>query len=151
MIINTPHTEYFWNEMPYGKNPPITDDQNTINFCLEHMGMEWTNYNRSERIEDRFTDILGRVLLSSASAGKQEYLTVMLMPYTTVCRHVCEPEARDSYYVWHALAIRSERTVANKKSQASVGGAWYLREDWEEVSGQNPELQGTEWLISIAT
>ena len=137
--------------MPYGRDPPITDDQNSINFCLEHMGLQWINYNKTERIEDRHLDILGRVMLSGASIGKKRYLTVMLMPYTTVCRHVCNPEDRDMYYVWHALAIRTERTVANKKSQASVGGAWHLREDWADISAQNPQLQGTQWLAAIAT
>ncbi len=115
------------------------------------MGIRWTNYNKSERIEERSKEILGQVQLSGLSTGTKSYLNVMLMPYTTVCRHVCDPEKRDSYYVWHALAIRTERTVANKKSQASVGGAWHLRDDWEELSGLNPDVKGIEWLKLIAT
>lgn len=134
--------------MPNGKTPPITDDQNSINFCLKHMGLRWTNYQRTEKIEGRGKDILGQVPLGG---GGGKSLSVMLMPYTTVCRHVCDPEKRDSYYVWHALAIRTMRTVANKKRQASLGGAWHLREDWERVSEQYPTLRGTKWLRYIAT
>ena len=114
------------------------------------MGIRWTNYNKTELIETRTTDILGEVQLSGHSLGVKTYLKVMLMPYTVVCRHVCLPEMRDSYYVWHALAIRTERTVANKKSQASVGGAWFLNDDWEELSGTNPDLKGEDWLRAIS-
>lgn len=135
--------------MPFGKKPPITDDQNSINFCLEHMGIKWTNYVKTEKIENRSEKILGRVPLEASGGSK--YLSVMLMPYTIVCRHVCDPERRDSYYVWHALAIRSQRTVANKMKQAAVGGAWYLRSNWKEVSDQHPEVEGRGWLSHIAT
>lgn len=136
--------------MPHGKTPPITDDQNSINFCLEHMGLEWTNYNKSEKIEGRSENILGRVPLDG-KGGAGNFLSVMLMSYDTVCRHVCDPKKRDSYYVWHALAIRSERTVANKRRQATVGGAWYLQGNWREISEQYPDVEETEWLRHIAT
>jgi hypothetical protein len=148
-----PHTEELWKAMPYGKDPPITDDQNSINFCLEHMGLEWTNYNNnSEKIENRSKDILGRVALEGKGQdGSTNYLSVMLMPYTTVCRHICNPGERDSYYVWHALAIGNERTVAHKRRQAMLGKAWYLQNDWGEVSEQHPDMEGAEWLRHIAT
>lgn len=143
-------TEHLWQQMPYGKKPPITDDQNSINFCLEHMGLEWINYEKSEKIEDRKEDILGRVpLKGKGEDGAGNFLSVMLMPFTTVCRHVCDPSKRDSYYVWHALAIRNERTVANKRRQATVGGVWYLQNDWREISKQYPEAEGAEWLRHI--
>ena len=70
----------------------------------------------------------------------------MLMLDTTVCRRMCEPEKKDSYYVWHTLD--KIRTSANKKSQSRIGGVWYLREDWERV---HPTLRGVEWLRRIAT
>ena len=98
-----------------------------------------TNYQRTERIEGRSKEILGQVPLGEKS------LSVMLMPDTIVCRHVCEPEKKDSYYVWHAPAYKI-RTSAKKK-QASKGGAWHLREDWESV---HPILRGVEWLRRIA-
>ena len=135
--------------MPYGKTPPITDDQNSINFCLEHMGLEWINYDKSEKIEDRKENILGRVPLKEKD-GADDFLSVMLMPYTTVCRHVCDPSKRNDYYVWHALAIRNERTVANKRRQATLGRAWYLQGNWREISEQYPEEEGAEWLRHMA-
>ena len=144
--------------MPDSKNPPITDDQNTINFCLEHMAVQWTNYNKSERIEERSKVILGSVSMPRSGRGGGEggggggggLLKVMLMPYTIVCRHVCDVEKKDSYYVWHALAIRNERTVANKRKQATVGGAWYLHSNWKELSRECPELKVEEWLRYIS-
>ena len=105
--------------------------------CLDHMGLQWTNYQRTERIEGRSKDILGQVPLGGGGV-----LSVVLMSDTIVCRHVCEPEKKDSYYVWHAPAYKI-RTSAKKK-QASKGGAWHLREDWESVH------PGVEWLRRIA-
>ncbi len=110
----------------------------------------WTNYNKKEKIEQRSKNIFGKVAISSESGGKYKFLRVMLMPYTTVCRHVCDPKKRDEYFVWHALAIRSNRTVAKKKSQASVGNAWHLVDNWKELSDLKPQLQGVEWLKSIS-
>ena len=139
--------EYFWQQMPHTRNSPITDDQNSINFCLQHMRLEWTNYNSSEEIEHHNQNIIGR---APTMIDSRPFLHVMLVPYTTVCRHVCDVEKKNDYYVWHALAIKTNRTVAIKKSQAMLGGAWYLRDDWKRASDENLGLRGTEWLRYIA-
>ncbi|CAI8048560.1 hypothetical protein GBAR_LOCUS26768, partial [Geodia barretti] len=58
----------------------------------------------------------------------------MLLPETVVCRYICDPGQRNNYYVWHTFAIKENRTVVNKMSQAKVGNAWFLRSDWSTAS-----------------
>lgn len=137
--------------MPYSKDPPTTDDQNSINYCLEYMGVKWTNYNSRDKIEDRSRYIRGSVELPvPPEGGKSRELSVMLMSYETVCRHICNPDKRESYYVWHPLAIAENRTVTRKKSEAKLGNAWHLRDNWKQLSEENHNLTGTEWLQLIS-
>lgn len=140
--------ENFWEKMPHSKDPPTTDDQNSINYCLEYMGVRWTNYNSSERIEDRSSNILGSVLVPP-ERGKSWKLSVVLLSFVTVCRHTCDPKKRESYYVWHPLAITENRRAARKKRAAKIG-AWYLRDNWKQLSDKNQYLTGTDWLRLIS-
>ena len=68
------YAEHFWRQMPYGKTPPIIDDQASINYCLDHMGFQWTNYKRTEGIKGRSKDILGQVPLGG---GGENSLSVV--------------------------------------------------------------------------
>ena len=138
--------EIFWEQMPHSKDPPTTDDQNSINYCLDYMEVRWTNYNSSEKIENRSSDILGSV----HNDEKSWELSVALLPFSKVCRHICDPNKRASYYVWHPLAITKYRPVAEKKGAAKLGGAWYLRDNWKELSDKNRHLAGTDWLQLIS-
>ena len=80
----------------------------------------------------------------------KNYMIVMLMPETIVCRYVCKAEEKEKYFVWHTYAIKENRTVENKMTQAKVGSAWFLREDWHKRSLLRPDFQGTVWLRDIA-
>lgn len=116
---------------------PTTDDQGNINLVLDELDVKWTNLSPKENIDNIHSDIYG--------TGRHR-LNVVLLSFDVICRHTCNAAYRDSYYVWHALAIKENRTVANKIEQARIGNAWFLRLDWLSI-GQN--LTGLEWLNSI--
>ena len=52
--------------------------------------------------------------------------------------------------MWHPLAIRENRTVTRKKSEARLGGAWHLRVNWRNLSKENSHLKGADWLRVIS-
>ena len=130
------YIEYFWESMSYLKHP-TTDDQGNINLVLDELDIKWTNLNSKEDIDNIHYDIYG--------IGRHR-LSVVLLSFDVICRHTCNPEYRNDYYVWHALAIKENRTVENKIEQAQVGNAWLLNSDWISL-GQN--LTGLDWLNSI--
>ncbi|KAL5457715.1 hypothetical protein EMCRGX_G035003 [Ephydatia muelleri] len=136
LLRSTTRMEYFWESMSSLKYP-TTDDQGNINLVLDELDVKWTNLSPKENIDDIHYDIYG--------TGRHR-LNVVLLSFDVICRHTCNTVYRDSYYVWHALAIKENRTVANKIEQARIGNAWFLRLDWLNI-GQN--LTGLEWLNSI--
>jgi len=118
-----------------------TDDQGNVNLALDKLEVRWMNFKPSQDIDYFEHEIYGVCKYK---------IIVMLMPFNIVCRHTCEARRREEYYVWHALAIKENRTVENKMTQAKVGGAWFLREDWMSRSSQAETLRGPQWLEHVA-
>ena len=135
------HTEHYWESMSQ-LHRPTTDDQGNINLVLDYLRINWLNYKKSENIDYRKEDIHGLITVKRPKIN----MIVSLMSFNTVCRHTCSPEHREDYYVWHALAIKENRTVVNKVSQARVGSAWFLSEQWQQLSETEPNLKREEWL-----
>ena len=125
---------------------PTTDDQGNINKALEALKVKWTNLKPSENIDHISRDVFGVISLKYPRSAK---MVVMLMPFSTVCRQTCVPEKRNDYFVWHAVAIKENRTVERKMSQAKVGSAWFLSDQWQAISDANPSLKGVEWLQAV--
>ena len=134
------HTESYWEAMSRLKWP-TTDDQGNVNLALDKLDIRWMNFKRTQNIDTFEHEIYGVC---------KNKMIVMLMPFNVVCRHTCNAARREEYYVWHALAIKENRTVENKMSQARVGGAWFLSENWMTLSSQAEGLKGPEWLQHIA-
>ena len=139
------YTEAYWEAMS-GVKDPTTDDQGSINKALETLKVKWMNIKPTDNIDVLERDVFGVVSIKSPQAMK---LIVMLMPFSTVCRQTCMPERRNEYFVWHAVAIKENRTVERKMSQARVGNAWFLSEQWQTISDANPFLKGVEWLRKV--
>ena len=129
-----------------GVKEPTTDDQGSINKALDALKVKWMNIKPTDNIDVMERDVFGVINIKSPTDMK---LIVMLMPFSTVCRQTCVPEKRDKYFVWHAVAIKENRTVERKMSQAKVGSAWFLSEQWQTISEQNPLLKGVEWLRKV--
>lgn len=116
---------------------PTTDDQGNVNLALEQLNIQWMNLRPHNDIDNFHHEIYGIC---------REQIIVVLLPFDIICRHTCTAGRRNEYYVWHALAIKENRTVENKMGQARVGNAWYLREDWMELE---TEMTGLDWLNHI--
>ena len=125
---------------------PTTDDQGNINKAMDALKIKWMNIRPTQNIDVIHKDIFGMINLKHPEPMK---MIVMLMPFSTVCRQTCVPEKRNDYFVWHAVAIKENRTVERKVSQARVGSAWFLSERWQEISKRNPSLQGVNWLRKV--
>ena len=134
------HPELYWEAMSRLKWP-TTDDQGNVNLALDKLDIRWMNFKPTQNIDTFEHEIYGVC---------RNKMIVMLMPFNVVCRHTCSAARREEYYVWHALAIKENRTVENKMSQARVGGAWFLSENWMTLSSQVEGLKGPEWLQHIA-
>ena len=117
-----------------------TDDQGSINRVLESLNVKWLDFKSTQNIDHRKEDIFGIVRHQSFK------MFIGLLSFEKICRHTCTPERRRDYFVWHALAIKENRTVERKMSQARLGGAWFLSEQWEELSHPQPILTPIEWL-----
>jgi hypothetical protein len=126
---------------------PTTDDQGNINKALNFLKIKWMNIRPTQNIDLIHKNLFGVVTLEQNPNPSK--LIVMLMPFSTVCRQTCVPEKRNEYFVWHAVAIKENRTVERKVSQARVGSAWFMSERWQEISEENPSLRGVEWLRKI--
>ena len=130
------HTELYWEAMSELQRP-TTDDQGNVNQALEYLNIHWMNLKSNDNIDTFEHEVYGVC---------DHRIIVVLLPFNVICRHTCSAQRRDEYYVWHALAIKENRTVTNKMEQARVGGAWFLREDWE---GGRRDLTDVEWLKEI--
>ena len=108
---------------------------------LFRSNVRWINLDKTRNIDALESEVYGVC---------RNHMIIMLLPENIVCRYICNPLDKDKYYVWHTFAIKENRTVENKMSQAKVGSAWYLREDWNEQSAIAPTLTGVEWLRAIA-
>lgn len=139
------HTEAYWETMSSLKDP-TTDDQGNINKALDALKIKWMNLKPTENIDFLSRDVFGVINLKYPRLVK---MIVMLMPFTTVCRQTCVPKKRNDYFVWHAVAIKENRTVERKMTQAKVGSAWFLSEQWQTISDTNPSLKGVEWLRAV--
>ncbi len=131
--------EYYWEFMSQLTNP-TTDDQSNINLALEQLNVKWMNLRPDNDIDTFQHEIYGVC---------QNQIVVVLLPFNIICRHTCSAGKRNRYYVWHALAIKENRTVENKRGQAKVGSAWFLREDWQEATEGREGLTGLKWLQYI--
>ena len=148
MCVCTPiqcHTEAYWEAMSSLRDP-TTDDQGNINKALDFLRIKWMNIRPTQNIDLMQKNLFGVVNLKHPEPMK---MIVMLMPFSTVCRQTCVPEKRNDYFVWHAVAIKENRTVERKVSQARVGSAWFLSEQWQEISKENPSLRGVDWLRKV--
>ena len=123
-----------------------TDDQGNINKALDFLNIKWLNIKPTDNIDVLEKDVFGVIDIKSP---KQMKLIVMLMSFGVVCRQTCDPERRNDYFVWHAVAIKENRTVERKISQAKVGNAWFLSEKWQKISEAHPSLKGVEWLKAV--
>ena len=128
-------------------NDPTTDDQGNINKALNFLKIKWMNIRPTQNIDLIHKNLFGVVTLEQHPEPSK--MIVMLMPFNTVCRQTCVPEKRNEYFVWHAVAIKENRTVERKVSQAKVGSAWFLSERWQEISKENPSLRGVDWLRKV--
>ena len=149
IVVIMPHQfcpEAYWEAMSYLKDP-TTDDQGNINKALASLKIKWMNIRPSQNIDLIYKNLFGVVTLPQYPDPMK--MIVMLMPFSTVCRQTCVPEKRNEYFVWHAVAIKENRTVERKVSQARVGSAWFLSERWQEISEENPSLRGVDWLRKV--
>ena len=140
------YTEAYWEAMSSMKDP-TTDDQGNINKALYFLKIKWMNIRPTQNIDFIHKNLFGVINLEQHPESSK--LIVMLMPFSTVCRQTCVPEKRNEYFVWHAVAIKENRTVERKVSQARVGSAWFLSEQWQEISKENPLLRGVDWLRKV--
>ena len=74
-------------------------------------------------------------------------LNITLVPQTILCRRGCKPSLRKHLYLWHYVAPNNE---LEKAKGLQVGDAWYLREDWSEISSRS-SLTGSDWLRHMRT
>ena len=115
---------------------PFTD-QGLVNTALKALNVRW--------------DLVSPLYIDRDMRGTCPHtkLKAIVLSEEKICRYSCDSHKRDKYYVWHKPAIKRNRTVENKKQRARDGGAWFLKEDWIQVSKMN-SLTGVTWLLAIS-
>ena len=115
---------------------PFTD-QGLVNLALKSLHVHWDQPSPLQLNRD--------MRGSCPNTGLQ----AVVLSEEKICRYSCDSRKRGQYYVWHKPAIKRNRTVENKKKRAREGGAWFLRDDWAEVSKMN-SLTGVTWLLAVS-
>ena len=115
---------------------PFTD-QGLVNIALKSLHIHWDQPSPLHMDRD----------MRGTCPGI--HLQALVLSEEKMCRYSCESHKRSQYYVWHKPAIKRKRTVENKKKRAREGGAWFLKEDWAEVSKMS-SLTGITWLLAIS-
>lgn len=115
---------------------PFTD-QGLVNAALKALHVHW------DQVSPLHVD---RDMRGSCPSTQLE---AVVLSEEKICRYSCDSHKREQYYVWHKPAIKRNRTLENKKKKARDGGAWFLREDWAQVSKMT-SLTGVTWLLSIS-
>ena len=115
---------------------PFTD-QGLVNLALKSLHVHWDKQSPLQQDRD---------MRGSCPDTK---LQAVVLSEEKICRYSCDNRKRAKYYVWHKPAIKRKRTVENKKKRAREGGAWFLRDNWAEVSKMS-SLTGVTWLLAIS-
>ena len=110
----------------------MQDDQITINYILNELGVEWHEANIPS--DDYYVQ-----------GFSPQGLKVTILSNHVVCRY-CERIRLDSYYVWHP---RSAKAIEAKLRQASRGNLWVLDPQWNSSLTHRSNLTGLEWLHSL--
>ena len=110
------------------------NDQIRLNYGLHSLHMEWEHSGEENRLHD--VPAVGH----SGSAN----LSVVVLPFSQICRFGCRADSRDSYYVWHKGGSRDKQS---KMKGAKQGRTWFLREKWSQLQ---LSVKRTKWLSRIS-
>lgn len=130
------NAESWWEQMSKVAHLPFTD-QGLVNLALKSLRVHWDQLSPLK---------VDRDMRGSCSDAQ---LKALILSEEKICRYSCDSHKRNQYYVWHKPAIKRKRTPENKKQRARDGGAWFLRDDWMEVSKMS-SLTGVTWLLAIS-
>ena len=124
------------------KGGPMANDQIRLNHGLRQLGVEWEQDRQTNRLRQEDQPAMGR-----CSGGSE--LSVVVLPFGTVCRFGCRAGSRSSYYVWHKGGSRDKKS---KMKGAKQGRTWFLKERWSELhSNMVVDVRGRKWLKRIST
>ena len=90
------------------------------------MGLEW-----SKLLDDK-------TMIGEDRNG----LSVVVLPQTDICRHICMTNSTLDFYVSHPVG------GAHNGTQKARKGAWFLRQDWNSLDIKDI-LIGKKWLVSL--
>lgn len=110
------------------------DDQKRLNFALNYTGLQWGSKGHSAYQGD----------LGVTRHG----LKVAVLPTRYICRETCDKKQIENYYVWHEFGGGHNSEM--KREQNSKSHVWFLRSDWEELTGREDRLIGRQWLHALA-
>ena len=114
----------------------MANDQIRLNYGLRELQVQWKHTSQQHN-----TPALGQ-------SGSTD-LSVVVVPFSVMCRFGCRADSRDKYYIWHKGGSRDKKS---KMKGARQGGTWFLRDRWSELhSNAVVDDKGTKWLQRIST
>ena len=137
------HTELYWEGVYEArlKGSKVANDQIRLNYGLHQLHMEWEHDRKTNRMLQEVQPALGK----SPSTG----LSVVVLPFGTICRYGCRAESRKQYYIWHKGGSRDKKS---KMKGAKQGHTWFLKERWSEIhSNMVVDVRGDKWLRRISS
>lgn len=116
----------------------MANDQIRLNYGLHALHIQW-EHSKQDNIR-----------LDSPALGRSSStdLSVVVLPFSTICRFGCRADSRDKYYIWHKGGSRDKKS---KMKGARQGRTWFLKERWSEIhSNMIIGVRGTKWLKRIS-
>ena len=134
------YTELYWEAMYSAKTRAagMANDQIRLNYGLHALNTQW-DYDKTRRD----TPAVGH--------SSRSNLSVVVLPFSTICRFGCRANMRGQYYIWHKGGSRDKQS---KMKGAKQGHTWFLKDKWSELhSNMIVDVKGTKWLkwISVHT
>ena len=121
------------------KGGAMANDQIRLNYGLREVHVQWQSTNQYNKQHD----------LPALGHSTSSDLSVVVLPFHTVCRYGCHNEMRDQYYIWHKGGSRDKKS---KMKGAKQGHTWFLKARWNEMSSNMiVRVKGTNWLKRLST
>ena len=70
------------------------------------------------------------VYLSAVGHCSSSEVSVVVLPFSQICRFGCRVDLRNDYYIWHKGGNRDKKS---KMKGAKQGRTWFLKERWNEL------------------
>ena len=131
-------TENYWEAVYLSKVKGSANDQIRLNYGLHKMDIKWEKSGQENKKHD--VPAVGHCSSSEVS--------VVVLPYSQICRFGCRVDLRNDYYIWHKGGNRDK---TSKMKGAKQGHTWFLKERWNELhSNMIVDVKGTIWLKRIS-